>query len=241
MTSEPWKTVGTIASTAGVTTFAIGGAKSIAAVYRNFASPYTTLTESGRKLKRVRSRLQGLSPKRREEIDIAARSDSFNDSSLEILEGKLEILMDMHCRLSKRIEETTFTELRFPYSEFRDNLSTFENLARDLLNDTWKTTVPCIDDMKFKPENWKRTMERPSSSESTSAFMPEAISTESMSAFIPEAMESPSSSKSMLNLDIPMRANMRAIKGSFSSESREPFRIARESFPDPGDTPSRMV
>jgi hypothetical protein len=82
--------VGTIASTAGVTTFAIGGAKGILAGYQTYASPYTFLTGAERKLERVRSRLQGLSPKRREEIEIATRSESFNDSSLEALEGKLE-------------------------------------------------------------------------------------------------------------------------------------------------------
>ena len=45
-------------------------------------------------------------------------------------------LMDMHCRLSKRIEETTFTERHFPYSEFRFKLSIFEAHAKALLNDT---------------------------------------------------------------------------------------------------------
>lgn len=44
--------------------------------------------------------------------------------------------MDMHCRLSKRIEETTFTERHFPYSEFRFKLSIFEAHAKALLNDT---------------------------------------------------------------------------------------------------------
>jgi hypothetical protein len=89
--SGSWQqTVGTIASTAGVTTFAIGGAKGIIAGYQTYASPHTCLAESERRLERVRSRLQGLSPKRREEIEIAARSESFNGSSLEYLEGDLE-------------------------------------------------------------------------------------------------------------------------------------------------------
>ena len=87
--SGSWQqTVGTIASTAGVTTVAIGGAKTALAGYQTYASPYTSLTETGRKLKRVRSRLHGLSPKRREEIEIATRSESF--TSLKALEGKLE-------------------------------------------------------------------------------------------------------------------------------------------------------
>lgn len=90
MTSEPWNTVGTIASTAGVTTFAISGAKGILATYQTYYSPYTSLTAAERKLKRIRSRLQGLSPKRREEIEIATRSESFDGLSLVALEGKLE-------------------------------------------------------------------------------------------------------------------------------------------------------
>lgn len=87
--SGAWQTVGTIASTAGVTTFAIGGAKGIIEGYRTYASPHTCLTESERRLKRVKSRLQGLSPKRREEIEIATRSESLDGSSLERLEEKL--------------------------------------------------------------------------------------------------------------------------------------------------------
>lgn len=90
MTSEAWQMVGTIASTAGVTTFAIGGAKGILAGYQTYASPYTSLTETGRKLEKVRTRIQGLSPKRREEIEVATRSESFNGSRLEDLEQKLD-------------------------------------------------------------------------------------------------------------------------------------------------------
>ena len=44
--------------------------------------------------------------------------------------------MDMHCRLSMRIEEASFTERHFPYSEFRTSLSRFEDHAKILLNDT---------------------------------------------------------------------------------------------------------
>jgi hypothetical protein len=90
MTSEHWQVVGAVASTAGVTTFVIGGAKGIAAGYQTYASPYTCLTEAERKLKRVRSRLQELSPKQREEIEIATRSESFTGLSLESLEERLE-------------------------------------------------------------------------------------------------------------------------------------------------------
>jgi hypothetical protein len=90
MTSEAWQMVGTIASTASVTTIAIGGAKGIIAGYQTYASPYTSLTEAERKLERVKSRLRGLSPKQREEIEIATRSESFSGSSLESLEERLE-------------------------------------------------------------------------------------------------------------------------------------------------------
>jgi hypothetical protein len=84
--SGAWQTVGTLASTAGVTTFAIGGARGIL----DYASPYTFLTHAEGKLERIKARLQELSPKRREEIEIATRSESFNGSSLETLEKRLE-------------------------------------------------------------------------------------------------------------------------------------------------------
>ena len=90
MSGGAWQTVGNIASTASVTTIAIGGAKGILAGYHTYASPHTCLTETEKVLKRVKSRLQGLSPKRRKEIEIATRSESSNCSSLKILEDELE-------------------------------------------------------------------------------------------------------------------------------------------------------
>ncbi len=126
----------------------------------------------------------------------------------------------MHCRLSKRIEESTFTERHFPYSEFRLHLSRFEEHARALLNDTLvnsairlvlrsslilsvvlqKTTVPGVDDLMFNPENSRRAMNRPSSSEST--FNPES--------------------------------SRRAMERSSSSKSTEDWKTARKSFSDLG-------
>ncbi len=88
--AQVWDMIGTIANTAGVTTLAIGGAQGVAALYRTYGSPYTSLTESERKLKRVRSRLQGLSPQRREQINIAIQSKSSDCVSLEDLEDQLE-------------------------------------------------------------------------------------------------------------------------------------------------------
>jgi len=90
MTYGPFQTVGDIASTAGITTCAIGGVKAVIAGYRTYGSPYTPLTEAERRLERVKSRLKGLSRKRREEIEIATRSESFDGISLEALEARLE-------------------------------------------------------------------------------------------------------------------------------------------------------
>jgi hypothetical protein len=88
--AQAFKAIGTIASTAGLTTFAMGTAKGIIAGYQTYASPYTSLAGSEEKLERVRSRLQGLSPKRREEIEIATRTESSNHTSLKYLEDELE-------------------------------------------------------------------------------------------------------------------------------------------------------
>ena len=87
---QVWGTIGNVANTAGVTTVAIGTAQGVAAIYRTYGSPYTSLTESERKLKRVRSRLQGLSPQRREQINIAIQSNPSDCMSLEDLEDQLE-------------------------------------------------------------------------------------------------------------------------------------------------------
>jgi hypothetical protein len=88
--AQAFKAIGNIASTAGLTTFAMCTAKGIIAGYQTYASPYASLTESKRKLKRVRSQLQGLSPQRREQINIAMQSNSSDCMSLEDLEDQLE-------------------------------------------------------------------------------------------------------------------------------------------------------
>jgi len=246
MTSEPWQIVGVIASTAGVTSIGIGAAKGIQASYQTYASPYTSLTDGERRLEMVRSELQRLSPKRREEIEIATRRGD-NVSSLEALERQLEDLTDMHRRLSKGIDKTTFTERHSPFSEFRHHLSRFEEHVKALLNDTLKTTVPCVDELAFKPENSRRPMERPSSSESSSKPENSGRATERPSSsestnpkISRRDMESSSSSKSTYNSEI----SRWAMKGSSSSESTRSFRTARESFSDLGDiplSPGRMV
>jgi len=89
-TDGVWQaTVGTIASTAGLTGFAFTGVQCAVAGYQTFVSPNASLTKSERKLKMVRSRLDELSPQRRDEIEIAARSGSTEFTSLEHLEKQL--------------------------------------------------------------------------------------------------------------------------------------------------------
>lgn len=83
--------IGNIASTTGVSAVAYSGVKGIVASYQTYISPAGSLEESERKLKRVRSRLQGLSPQRRENIETATRSNSSNSTSLEGLEIQLEM------------------------------------------------------------------------------------------------------------------------------------------------------
>ncbi len=156
MTTDAWESIGNLANMAGLAGFAISGAKSAVAGYQAYASPSTSLTESEKKLERVRSRLQGLSPQRREEIDIAIRSKASNCKSLKDLEKQLQecvlligpvslelkfmagftSLMDMHCILSKGYGEVTFAERHFPYTEFRKNVSNLQDDAGALLNDT---------------------------------------------------------------------------------------------------------
>ena len=87
MSSEGWQTFGNIVNTAGITGLAFTGAKAVMEGYRDYASPYTSLAESERKLERVRSRLKELSPQRREEIESQCRVS--NCRSLEDLERDL--------------------------------------------------------------------------------------------------------------------------------------------------------
>lgn len=91
MTNDAWQTIGNVASSTGIAAVAYSGVKGIVASYQTYVSPTGSLEESERKLKRVRSRLQGLSPKRRENIETATRSNSSNCTSLEGLEIQLEM------------------------------------------------------------------------------------------------------------------------------------------------------
>jgi hypothetical protein len=156
MSQEGWGSLGNIANTTAITTAAYSGVQFVLAGYR-YASPYTTLAESEKKLKRVKSRLQGLSPRRREEIETASQGKD-DSKSLELLEEQLDecvllvdvfsfsnskftvgvpSLVNMYCRLSKRCDEARFPERHNPYSEFRIQVSGLEQSAKALLNDTF--------------------------------------------------------------------------------------------------------
>ena len=154
--TDGWQAINNLANMAGLAGFAISGAKSAVAGYQAYASPYTSLTESERKLERVKSRLQGLSPQRREEIEIATRSRASNCKGLKDLEKQLQEcvsliytvsfeftfmvefirLMDMYDVLSKGYGEVTFAERHLPYSEFRKDVWILQSDAMILLNDT---------------------------------------------------------------------------------------------------------
>ena len=96
-TDGTWQSaVGTIASTAGLTGFALTGVQGAIASYHALASPHASLTKSEIMLQKVKARLQDLSPQRREEIKIAARSESSEFTSVEHLEKTLDecVLID---------------------------------------------------------------------------------------------------------------------------------------------------
>jgi len=158
MTIDVWQTCRDFVA---VTGFAV-------TTYKSYGSPYTSLTKSEKKLERVRAKLKEvreLSPEQRAEIETAIRSQDVGFTSLEDLEEQLKDLSNMFSRLSKRYEDATLAERHFPspYSQIRSRVSTLEILAKALLNDTLKTTVPSLDDIDFDPNTLR---ERPSSSES---------------------------------------------------------------------------
>jgi len=177
--SEAWSIIANIASTTGITTAACSG---VVAGYQAYNSAFNSLAESERKLKKVESRLRGLSEERRKEIERATQSESSDCISLQSLEAQLEALMDTHCRLSNRFDAVSFSERHNPFSEFRKYVSKFESDARVLLNDTLTTTVPHINDMGFNPKIPKRTIaiERPSISsvESSEVYFTTALSSD---------------------------------------------------------------
>jgi len=164
MTNDLWTMAGRAATVTGLTSVAVTGAKSI---YEAHGTTHSSLVASGKKLEKVRSRLQQLSPQRREllEIEIASQSGASLDDapkSLGDIEKELEVLSDMHCRLSKRYEEETFGQRYLPYSRFRSRVLGLENKINALLYDTWKTTVPYVDDIEYglSKESWQGVARR---------------------------------------------------------------------------------
>jgi len=171
--ADTWLAIGNLANMAGLTSFAITGAKGAVAGYQAYGSSYTSLTESERTLERVRSRLQGLSQQRRDEIEIATRSKGSNCKGLKDLEEQLQDVMDMHCILSKGYGEATFAERHLPYSKFRKNVSDLQKAASELLNDTLTTTVPYL---MFSPEDprWPSSPQSPDAVSTPSTPLPDA-------------------------------------------------------------------
>ena len=64
-----------------------GAAVTIYDTYKANASPQASLEASGRKLEKIRSRLQGLSPQRREEIEVATQLGTFGNENPKKLAG----------------------------------------------------------------------------------------------------------------------------------------------------------
>jgi len=144
--------IGNVSDIAGVATVVYGGAQSVAAGYKAFYSPYTSLQESEKKLDKIRRRLEGLSEARRNEIEIeiAARSQSLNGEApkgIDTLELDLEILSDALCRLTKHYQEAGYMERHLPHSMLRAHVGRLNTKVKTLLDDTMTTTVPFVDDI----------------------------------------------------------------------------------------------
>lgn len=90
MTNNVWEVLGNIATTTGITAVAYTSINGAVAGYQACNSASNSLTESERKLERVRSRLKGLSPQRRDEIEATQGNASAGCKSLKDLEEQLE-------------------------------------------------------------------------------------------------------------------------------------------------------
>jgi len=193
-TAAALQIVGNVATVAGLYLFTATGAKAINNTYQATASPYTSLTESEKKLKRVESRLQGLSVKQREEIEATQHTTSNDESfkSIEDLEQALEGLFNVHCRLSNWYEDANVWDRHRPFTQFRRRVAEFERNAKGLLHDTLKTTVPCIDDINFgTSDDSRRAMARPANSHWQSPAPADAVTTPSGSGLPADAVVIP--------------------------------------------------
>jgi len=152
MADLAWQVVGNISNLSGVTGVFVGGG--IASIYQSYCSPSASLKQSEIILNDIKSRLESLSPRRREQIQAALQSETSlqeGPKSLEDLEKLLEDLFDLHTRLTKRYDEVPFIESHRPFTTFRRRLEVLKVRATVLRNDTRKTTVPFIDDIEFDP------------------------------------------------------------------------------------------
>jgi len=116
----------------------------MASIYRTFYSPFSSIEDSGRVLQKVQSRLQMLSPQRREQIEAACQRESSSretPNGLESLERELEDLFDLYCELKIQYEEMSFTESHLPWTLFRERVAALKERAKALLKDTYKTTT----------------------------------------------------------------------------------------------------
>jgi len=130
---------------AGFTSFALSGAKNIVSVYHTYGSPSASLEHAVQALEKVKSRLQALSPQRREQIEAACQRKSASGEtvkSLKDLEAKLDDLFDLHCTLNNQYEEAPFTESHLPFTTFREQVGILSINAKALLKDIYKTTAP---------------------------------------------------------------------------------------------------
>ncbi|KAH9962897.1 hypothetical protein BC827DRAFT_1266698 [Russula dissimulans] len=143
MADNSWQMAGNAATVASLT-FALTGT-SVASIYQTYCSPSTSLENSRKELEEVRSRLQALSPERREQIDAACQripsSSGESPNSLKALEKTLEILFDLYWTLRNQYAEMPFTESHLPFTTFRQRVGILRTKAKILLTDTHKTTV----------------------------------------------------------------------------------------------------
>jgi hypothetical protein len=134
--------------------------KGVYDVYQFHGSPNASLENSRKRLDKVRSRLQEITPQRREEFEIAARMNTSNGGtikSIENLEEQLEecvlltracdfkfkftvhvsSLSDTLCRLTKWYEHASVLDRHLPCTQYRLRVVNFENKVKALLDDTW--------------------------------------------------------------------------------------------------------
>jgi len=144
-----WQSIGSVT---GLTS----GIQGIVQNYQAYISePTASLVESERrlerKLKMVESRLQGLSPQRRAEIEIANRNNYVGAKSVEDLEDFIPFLMEAYYGLfeAKAKSMMPFSEAR-RHVHWQRDVRKLESDVTRLFNDTVRMTGPMTE---FDPEN----------------------------------------------------------------------------------------